>query len=332
MPRGLNGLEEVEGFRAFLVNLWDGVVDSSLDSGLAAEYLDAIIARCMAGDLGSLRFRQSLRQLMLRTVFAAVARFQCRRAISGDTDQLLATFRGLDNLVDVIEAHAGLKDKLIKAGGAPSVCFNSSDSSPDVTADQCQLLAESINDVCAVTDEFFLAKDASSDGRKRLVWFTDVENLVAHLGQLPHSGDNTYACNIRNWLGLGDVHHGEHVFGFVSTVKDVCAAKLARPTVFDGIDHRWFKHLRALASYSDSAGRALNLDRLGTEVGPFDGGWEAVTPGPKFRDQFKCIYIGRINRPTVEYDEEAVLGAILKSASSIRTYADVVAALQAKIP
>src|SRR6202035_1551258 len=213
-----------------------------------------------------------------------------------------------------------------------SVCFNSSDGSPDLPADHCQLLAESINDVCAKTDEFFLAKDSSSDGRKRLVWFTDVKNLVAHLGQLPDAGSNTYASNIRNWLGLGHVHHGEQVFGFVSTVKDVCATELARPTAFDGIDNRWFKHLRAVGSYSDSAGRALNLNRLGTEVGPFDGGWETVTPGPRFREQFKCIYIGRINPPTVEYDEEVVLRAILKSASGARTYTDVVAALETKIP
>jgi hypothetical protein len=336
MAMDVSELESIEGFRAVLINLLDGLTDSTLDLKLVTEYLRELLTT--SGDLKSSIFRNSLRMKMMTVVFDDVVRFQCRAALPKRTDSVLATFKGLDNLAWLIESHEGLKDKFI-IEGAPPNCFNSSDPSTDVTDGECRQLADSINEICCQTQEFFLARDTSPGGRKRLVWFTDLANLADRLGPMPEIGSDAYAHRLRSWLGLGHVKFGEHLFGFISTVKDIHGADLARPTVFDGIDNRWFKHLRAAGSYKDNAGRALNLDSLGTSGGPFDGGWEAVTPAPKFGGQFKCMYIGRVPAPApartgrpVASDEELVLRALLSTAAPARSYSDVVAQLRAKIP
>jgi hypothetical protein len=339
MPLEVRELEEIEGFRAVLINLSDGLTDSTIDPGLVAAYLREMLNT--SGDLKSSRSPNSLHMKMLNIVFADVARFQYRTVLSKRSELLLASFRGLNNLSWLIQSHKGLRDRLTGGGGALSNFFNSSDPSAEPTADECRLFADSINEVCGKTEEFFLAADTLPGSRKRLAWFTDLANLTERLGPLPQMGSDAYAYRLRNWLGLGHVYLGEHLFGFISTAKDVCGADLARPTVFDGIDNLWFKHLRAADSYMDDAGRALNLDSLGKPVGPFDGGWEAVTPGPKFSGQFKCVYIGRVIPPATartgkhdagKYDEELVLQAILSTTASARSYADVAAELLAKIP
>jgi hypothetical protein len=329
MPRRLKELEEIQGFRALIVNLADGLTES-LDCNLVAEYLDAISQKFDAGDRSSARFHDSLRRAMEKIVFDNVDRFQRQIALASGSGLLLATFRGLNNLTYLIYAHEGLREKLADAG-APATCFNDGAPSIEASADECRALAASINDVCSETDDFFLAMDASSSRQKRLVWFTDLMNLTAFLGPLPETGNDTYASDLRNWLGLGHVNVGEHLFGFVSTTEDVCAGMLARPTVFDGIDNFWFKHMRANL-YKDQAGRAIHLDRLGAPSGPFDGGWEAVTPGPRFRGQFRCTYVGRVGRPDASKDQDTILEALLKSAAVGRTYDEVVAALKAKVP
>ncbi|HEV7877927.1 hypothetical protein [Bradyrhizobium sp.] len=334
MPIEVSELKEIEGFRAVLINLSDGVTDSTLDLDLVAKYLHEISTT--SGDRKSAHFHNLLRLKMMNIVFADIDRYQRLASLSKPSGTQLATFRGLNSLAMLIESHKDLKESLADDGALLADNYNTSDPSADVSADECRQLAKSINRVCSQTEEFFLAL-GTPGGRKRLVWFTDLANLTGRFGALPEINGDAYAYELRNWLGLGHVNFGEHLFGFISTAKDVCGTELARPTVFDGIDNLWFKHLRGAGSYDDDAGRALNLDSLQTPAGPFDGGWEAVTPGPKFSGQFKCHYIGRITPPATvrtadRYDEELVLRALLSSASTARSFDDVVTGLGARIP
>ena len=310
----LAALNEIEGFKAITVNLCDGLSDTTLDIDVVGNYLQGLISAAASGDLNSPRFRIFLRRKLMAMVFDNVTRYQCRVPLTRAANGFLANFRSLGDLSWLIDNHGDLKNRLID-NGAPPVCFNSSDLSLEPTGDECRQLAATMNDVCARDDHFYVALDASSGTRKRLVWFTDGDHLSRELGELPIVGSDEYAFQLRNWLGLGQVKSGTHLFGFVSDKEGARDLALARPTVFDGIDHLWFKHLRGAAASDDVAGRALNLDSLRQSAAPFDGGWEAVAPGPKFKGLFHCVYVGRIVPPfgltDDEYKAEKVLDALI---------------------
>jgi hypothetical protein len=179
-------------------------------------------------------------------------------------------------------------------------------------------------------DDFFLGLDAAAGQRKRIVWFTHLADLEERLGAVTTRPRDPYAYRVRNWLGLGHMGIGEHLFAFISTetAASICGTQVARPTVFDGIDNRWFKH-RRLRRYGDGWGRALDLDGLGSA--DLDGGWEAVLAAPRFAGQFRCVYIGRIRPAPGKSDSLVDEGVLVGALLGERVFDAVLAEMAARI-
>src|SRR5215813_4128900 len=322
----LKRLGNLEGFQAILIILWDALQEESLAAGIVAEYIRQLINVAGTLDLSTPDARAALQKKMLTIVFDDVEHFQCQVRLGTCDATAIVTFRTLGNIEYLVEGHRGLKEDLVSAG-APESCFNSSNASADAPPSDCEMLAECINEVGVGRNDFFLARDAMPARRKRIVWFTHLVDLEQQLGPLGTTPRDPYAYRVRNWLGLGHMNVGEHLFAFVSTATPptICGAALARPTVFDGIDNRWFKHRRGSQTFADRWGRALDLDRLNAAERRIDGGWEAVITGPRFAGQFRCAYIGRIKPPADKrdppYDERALVQALLAG----RSYEQVLA-------
>jgi hypothetical protein len=325
----LKSLGNLDGLRPIVINLWDALQEGSLDVDLIAEFGRRVNEVARTVDLRTPNGRAVLYNRLLAIVFDDAQRFQCQVHLGSCEAPTLVTFRSLGNLGWLIESHAGLKEELIEAG-APASCFNSSNVSADASTEDCEVLAECIDEVGGERDDFFLGLDAAAAKRKQIVWFTHLADLEERLGGVTTRPRDPYAYRVRNWLGLGHMSIGEHLFAFISTAAAaaICGAQVARPTVFDGIDNRWFKH-RRLRPYGDGWGRTLDLDRL--ESAELDGGWEAVMAAPRFAGQFLCVYIGRIRPAPGKSDRLADEGVLVRALLGDRAFEGVLAEMAARI-
>jgi hypothetical protein len=225
----------------------------------------------------------------------------------------LVTFKSLGGLVPIVSqmdndpGTYGFKTKIKKSW--------------DVISDEeCLEIAQEINSFAEDRNDLHLGMKIA--GHRCPAWFTRSEDC-------PVPGAPNGPTDLRNWLGLAHIEAGRPLFAFhakrpFEELRHEMTPRLARPTVFDGIDMAWFKQ-RRFGHYDkdDYWGRASDLTRAGDNpsvVG--DGGPESVAYSLPIPGNFLCSYVGRVNGSTAAPDDTFV--DLLRNPVSLRSITDQV--------
>jgi hypothetical protein len=164
-----------------------------------------------------------------------------------------------------------------------------------ITRIECEGLAR----ILSALDEdiyrlFITARIAKGSENRFLVWMSNV--ATSELKDMPN---DERATRLRNWLALGHFAKDDPIFAFVSidshqTLMERCGVEARHPTIFDAINHPWFRSRGDGIDYPDDWPRAVDLEKalLGKLRG-LDGGPEAVSTSLTIPNNFRCLFVGR---------------------------------------
>lgn len=325
-------LRDVPQGRAILVNMFEELTDCR---GLPAHEAKLHKLRFYFSALAE-EFETLPPSPLESEIFAAI-----NRAVWGNTEVLqrqgapvdsrpmeFAVFRTLDQIKTILGTQAKKDDRI-----APVVRLcNPTGDFRTFNEDHGKKLAEAIN---RLPDDVPLCLSQFDEigGYHFTVWYTklrDYEQLRDRFGVGFDPALMANAC--REWLGLGDTHDlmPLFVFSLIPELEecsrpDDCSfpaqcAKLAkcamlaeglcRPSVFDAINHKWFKYKR-LGSYLDNWGRALHIGHfLRGALTDLDGGSEAVGPSSPIPGRFICQYVGKLDGNVITRWNEDLVKAL----------------------
>ncbi|MBU3077953.1 hypothetical protein [Sphingomonas quercus] len=300
----------IPGGQEILVNIADGLEDGSIDAGRLRLFAEACLARLDRVDRQDEGFGAMARTAIASVVFTPPAGEDGRpidlqyAALIEASDDHIMTFMTLGKLHDLAFGSTRLAAAL-KAELGPLWLGTDFRFIPD---EQGEAIAEIINKEGAASG--LKLSRIGANATPFPIWITRSVVGDTVLGQ---TSPQERATRMRDWLGLGLVDIGAPVFGFRSNrpLPHLHPAKLGRPTVWDGIDHWWFKHRRS-SPRLDAWGRTLDFAAAVSGCSDCDGGPEAVMPGPAFDEGFTCFYLGTVQTSPMP-PGPSVLGALIAS-------------------
>ena len=303
------------GGSEFILNLAEGVQDGSIAVAdfkhFAKEAERRVQPKTLPAEKRSADLRDQLNQIVFNTPIAenqSKARFTYLSPVAESTNVQVLTLVTWSKLLKLVPANTQLM-RAIDDVVDPSQIDTTDGRPPSVL--EMKEVARLINQFGPATSDFRISGVGKND-EPFPCWVThcdDYENFARSIpGVLPE--------RMRDWLGLGHMRRGVPLFAFKSREplrKARTRPTIARPTIFDGVDHNYFKH-RASDVAQYGWGYTLDLDAARAELPNCDGGPEAITPGMLFGDRFTCLFIGHIGTEPLAA-EPSVLQTLLRQSS-----------------
>jgi hypothetical protein len=322
-------LRDVPQGRAILVNMFEELTDCKGAPAREAKlhklrlYFSALAEEFKT--LPSSPFESEIFAAANRAVWGHMDDLQRQGAPVFGRQMEFAVFRTLDQIKKILDTQAKKDNRIAPVARR----CNPTGDFRTFNEDHGKKLSDAINrlsdDVPLCLSEF-----DEGGGYHFTVWYTklrDYEELCEKLGDGIDPALIANAC--REWLGLGDSPDlmPLFVFSFVPELEECSQPKdcsnpaqcnrtakcirlaegLCRPSVFDAINHKWFKYKR-LGSYEDNWGRALHIGKfLRGSLTDLDGGPEAVGPASRIPGRFVCKYVGKLDGNVVtKWNEDLV--------------------------
>lgn len=298
MPSSIDGLTDllctdVLGGQEILVNIADGLDDGSIDPARLQLFARACLARLDQIDRADELFETLARNAIMSVVFtppvdeAGQSVSLQYAAMIEASDDHVTTFMTLAKLRSLVpepsRLAAALKEEMrgeLWSGSDPRF----------INDEMGRAIADIVNE--EGTESHLHLSKIAQNAVPYPIWITRSTTSKAILDK---TEPQDRATRMRDWLGLGYLDVGSPLFGFQSdrSLPSLRPARLGRPTVWDGIDHRWFKHRRSPHS-GDRWGRTMDFEAAVACRADCDGGPEAVMPGPAFDEGFTCFYVGTV--------------------------------------
>lgn len=308
-------LGAVEDGQELLINLAEGILDRTVSQPLVEAFASECVIRLNkleeAGPVDPSAARQALNNVVFnppKDASGVPIQFQYSARRDVPTPGPIETFLTWQKLWGLIPAESELARQIIEE--IDPNAFDSSDPR-HLDPEDMEAVAGLVNELGPSTPDFRISR-LTQAGKPMPIWIT----MAADAGRVTVSDSALLATRIRDWLGLGFAGAGIPFFAFVSRIPLNAAAtanQLSRPTIFDAIDHGWFKH-RMYGTCRHRWGRTLDFVPARRGDLDCDGAPEAIAPGSLFGTLFECRYVGRLMSPPMP-TQPFVLQALLRPAA-----------------